>query len=140
MPKTTKRKRKPYQVFISHATADKWIATTLCEKIEALGATTFRDDRDIDGGDDIPEHIRSGIKRSREFVVLLTPDSVKREWVLLELGAVWGWSKRVRITPIMCHVNVDPIPLMLKSLKAIEINSVPVFLADLARRVREYHG
>lgn len=59
---------KPYQVFVSHATADKWLATTLCEKIEAAGASTFRDDRDIDGGDDIPERIRTEIKRSREFV------------------------------------------------------------------------
>jgi hypothetical protein len=35
-----------YQVFLSHATTDKWLAKTLCEKIEASGATTFRDDRD----------------------------------------------------------------------------------------------
>jgi hypothetical protein len=26
---------KPYQVFLSHATADKWLAKVLCEKIEA---------------------------------------------------------------------------------------------------------
>ncbi len=49
---------KPYQVFISHATADKWLARVICEKIEAIGAATFRDDRDILGGDDIPEEIR----------------------------------------------------------------------------------
>ena len=82
----------PYQVFISHATADKWLAIVLCEKIEAAGATTFRDDRDIDGGDDIPQRIRSEIKRSREFVVLMTPESINRPWVLLEVGAFWGWS------------------------------------------------
>ena len=49
---------KPYQIFVSHATADKWLAITLCEKLEKAGASTFRDDRDIDGGDDIPERIR----------------------------------------------------------------------------------
>ena len=81
---------KPYQVFVSHATADKWLAKTLCEKIEANGATTFRDDRDIDGGDDIPESIRRQIKRSKEMVVLLTPESVNRPWVTLEVGAAWG--------------------------------------------------
>jgi hypothetical protein len=46
---------KPYQVFVSHATADKWLAKAICEKFEATGAATFRDDRDIRGGDDIPE-------------------------------------------------------------------------------------
>ena len=53
-------RRKPnYQVFLSHATADKWTAKVICEKIEATGASTFRDDRDINGGDDIPEEIRN---------------------------------------------------------------------------------
>src|SRR5215475_7054984 len=101
--------RRPYQVFISHATADKWIAKTICEKIENTGATTFRDDRDISGGDDIPEEIRRQIKRSKEIVVILTPESVDRRWVILEVGAAWGWSKRMRITIVMCHVSVDPI-------------------------------
>jgi hypothetical protein len=39
--------RPTYRVFISHATADKWIARILCEKLEEIGAETFRDDRDI---------------------------------------------------------------------------------------------
>ena len=76
---TRKVADKPYQVFVSHASADKWLARTVCEKIEETGASTFRDDRDINGGDDIPEEIRRQIKQSREIVVLLTPDSVDRQ-------------------------------------------------------------
>jgi hypothetical protein len=49
--------RTGYQVFVSHATADKWIARVICEKLEQVGATTFRDDRDIAGGD---VHVRGG--------------------------------------------------------------------------------
>ena len=90
MAKKKTKNPKPYKVFVSHATDDKWLATVLCEKIEAVGATTFRDDRDIDGGDDIPEQIRVEIKRSQEVVVLLTPFSVLREWVRIEVGAAWG--------------------------------------------------
>src|SRR5437868_5938888 len=83
---------RTYQVFVSHATADKWIATVICEKLEAAGAATFRNDRDINGGDDIPDEIRRQIKRSKELLVLLTPKSVGRSWILFETGAVWGWS------------------------------------------------
>ena len=107
---------KPYQVFVSHATADKWLAKTVCEKLETTGATTFRDDRDINGGDDIPEEIRRHIKQSKEIVVLLTPESITRQWVTLEVGAAWGWSKRMRIVLIRYHVSVDPIPGMIKCL------------------------
>jgi hypothetical protein len=128
--------RRPYQVFISHATADKWIAKTICEKIENTGAMTFRDDRDISGGDDIPEEIRRQIKRSKEIVVILTPESVDRRWVILEVGAAWGWSKRMRITIVMCHVSVDPIPDMIKNKKAIHLNQIDDYLNELTLRVR----
>jgi hypothetical protein len=127
---------KPYHVFVSHATADKWLARTVCEKIEAIGASTFRDDRDINGGDDIPEEIRRQIKQSREIVVLLTPDSVDRQWVILEVGAAWGWSKRMRIIILMNHVSVDPIPDMIKNKKAISLNELDHYLSELALRIR----
>ena len=131
--------KKPYQVFVSHATLDKWIATVLCEKIEVAGAGYFRDDRDIDGGDDIPESIRTAIKGSHELVILLTPNSVDRPWVLLEVGAAWGRRKNTRITPILCHVDADPIPGMLKSKKAININDFAGYLSELKQRVRKHH-
>jgi hypothetical protein len=133
-------KSKRYQVFISHATADKWIATMLTNVFEEVGAAVFRDDRDINGGDDIPDSIRTELKRSQEVVVLLTPQSVNRQWVLLEVGAAWGWRKHVRITPIMCHVELDPLPDMLKSKKAISINDCPIFCSELNERVKKYHG
>jgi hypothetical protein len=134
------RSSKPYQIFVSHATPDKWLALILCEKLEAAGASTFRDDRDIDGGDDIPERIRSEIKRSRELVVLLTPNSVNRPWVLLEVGAAWGWSKAIRIIPVLCFVDVDPLPGMLKSKKAIDVKDLPNFYSEVRKRVKNYRG
>ena len=109
----------PYLVFVRHATADKWIATVLCEKLEEAGASTFRDDRDISGGDDIPNEIRGKIKAAQEFVVLLTPESFDRPWVLLEVGAAWAQRKGARIIAVLCHVEVDRIPAMIKSKKAI---------------------
>lgn len=129
--------RKPsYQVFLSHATSDKWIAKVFCEKIEAVGATTFRDDRDINGGDDIPDEIRRELVQSHEMVVLLSPGSVDRPWVLLEAGAFWGRRKRARIVAVLCHVQIDTIPDMIKSKKAISINEFDSYLKELSGRVK----
>ena len=128
-------RRPEYQVFVSHATADKWIAKTLCKEMEARGATTFRDDRDIAGGDSIPEEIRRQIKRSREVVVLLTPQSVGRQWVQLEIGAAWGWSKNTRIVVLRYHVEVDSIPPVVEKKRSYELNEVDQYLKELARRV-----
>ena len=47
----------------------EWLACVLCEKIESVRANTFRDDRDIDGGDDIPDAIRRAIDDSDELLV-----------------------------------------------------------------------
>jgi predicted nucleotide-binding protein len=130
-----------YQVFISHATADKWIAKVICEKIEGVGASTFRDDRDINGGDDIPEEIRRQIKNSQEMIVLLTPESKDRPWVLFEVGAAWGWRKNSRIIVVLDHVNIDPIPDQIKSRKAIKINEFDNYLIELSTRIENRkHG
>ena len=122
---------------MSHATADKWVAKVICEKIEAVGALTFRDDRDINGGDDIPDEIRKQIKHSQEMVVLLTPESVSREWVLLEVGAAWGWRKNNRIVTILDHVGTDRIPELIKSRKAIRINDLDQYIREISSRVKK---
>jgi hypothetical protein len=129
--------RRRYQVFVSHATADKWLARTLCEKIEAAGASTFRDDRDINGGDDIPGEIRTQIKRSRELVVLLTPESVSRLWVILEIGAAWASREKYRIVPVLCHVTFAAVPDIIKARKGFYLNEFEQYLNELQTRVQE---
>ncbi|HUE73056.1 MAG TPA: toll/interleukin-1 receptor domain-containing protein [Pirellulaceae bacterium] len=135
--KSANKARRGYQLFVSHATTDKWLATVLCEKIEAAGARAFRDDRDIHGGDDIPETIRSELARSRELLILLTPDSIHRPWVLIELGAYWGRRGGQRIVAVLCHVAFDTIPDMIKSKKAIPLNKLDDYFEELGKRVRK---
>lgn len=135
---TSRRENLAYSVFVSHATADKWIAKVICEMIEAVGAATFRDDRDIDGGEDIPERIRREIIRSHEMVVLLTPESVDRPWVILEVGAAWGRRRNAKIVAVLCHVATDRIPNMIASKKAVPINSLDEYLDELRRRVEKH--
>jgi hypothetical protein len=108
----------------------------ICEKIEAVGATTFRDDRDIDGGDDIPDSIRLAIGECRELLVLLTPVSVARPWVLMEVGAALLRGDEMRIVAVRRHIDMEPIPSMLKSKKIVDLNLFDDYLEELAGRVR----
>jgi hypothetical protein len=123
-------------VFISHATADKWIAKVICEKLEAVGATTFLDDRDIHGGDNIPDVIRREIRRSSEVLVLLTPQSIGREWIRIEIGAAWGRGKKRSITPILYHVDVSAVPVIIQLTKAFPLNEFDRYLDELRQRLR----
>jgi hypothetical protein len=136
MVKKTKRPARRYQVFVSHATADKWIAKVICEKIEALGAATFRDDRDISGGESIPDTIRREIEQSNDILVLLTPQSITRQWIMIEVGAAWGLSKRRRrMIPILYHVAFSDIPVIMQLMKAYVLNDFDQYLDDLRNRL-----
>src|SRR5438128_1424245 len=95
-PKQAKPSRpKPYLVFVSHATADKYLAKMICEKVEAVNATYFRDDRDIGGGEDIAETIYEYLDSCDEFLILITPQSFGRPWVWMEFGAALHARKRI---------------------------------------------
>lgn len=79
-----------YLVFISHSTKDRWIAKQMAGIIERnakrYGVRTFLDEVDLEGGDRIPDVIRAHLQTCEEFVILLSPHSVARQWVLVELG------------------------------------------------------
>ena len=139
MPSRRPRKRiesttSPYRVFVSHATADKWIAKTICEKLEALeGVVAFRDDRDIAGGDQIPLTLFTEIDRSDELLLLMTPTSVTRPWVLLEVGMAMF---RRRIVPVCYNVEVNAIPALAMS-RGFNLNELDQYLKELQARAIE---
>lgn len=126
----------PYRVFVSHAIYDKWVATALCEKLEAVGVATFRDDRDIEGGGDIAESIRESISQCSEVLVLISPESVERQWVVLEIGMAFMAKKR--IVPILLHASADQLPDLIDKKRAFDINQFDAYLVDLLKR-KESH-
>jgi hypothetical protein len=47
------------------------------------------------------------------------------------------WSRAVRITVVLYHVEVDAIPEMLKSKKAISLNDLDDYVAEISRRMKD---
>lgn len=127
-----KTKKSEYIVFISHSSKDAWIARVIAEKIIAVGATPWLDEKRLEGGDIIGMKIRKGIDACQEAIVLVTPYSVKSQWVLLEIGAIWGQRKRV--TPILHGVTYNALSPF-SDVKAIELNDLEEFLVQLTNRM-----
>lgn len=121
-----------YIVFISHSSYDLWIAKMMAEKVSALGAEPWLDEKDLEGGDVIPEKIIRGIDASHEAIVLLSPKSIKSQWVAFEIGAARGQHKRV--TPVLNNVGPEAMAPM-KSVKAIELNEFEKYLIQLKKRM-----
>jgi hypothetical protein len=127
-----------YLVFISHSVKDRWIARQIANLIEQkgkrYGVKTFLDEKDIFGGDSIPEVIRKNIQSCDELIVLLSNYSIDRPWVLVEIGAAWGHDKRV--VPIIDKIALEEIPNVIKQCKAIDLNDFDKYLDELIARVK----
>lgn len=129
-----------YTVFISHSTKDKWVARQISKAIEesdSKGRTkTFMDEKDIETGDSIPDSIRKNIKECDEFLILLTKDSVRRPWVLVELGAAWGLKKR--ISGIAYGISQEDIPQVISLIKVTDLNKFDSdYLMELSNRAKK---
>jgi len=100
---------------------------------------TFLYDKNIDGGASITESIRRAIRNCDEFVVLLSPFSKDRPWVMNEIGAAWVLEKT--IVAIIDKVNPNEMPDIVKQYKAIDLNASKLNILSSYLRVlggREY--
>ncbi len=129
-----KVKTGTYLVFISHSSADIWIAEQIAKQIMELGAEIWLDKKDLRGGDVLVDEIIRGIDSCDEALVIVSPASAKSQWVIYEIGVVSGQHKRV--TPILNHVKSDAID-RIKGVKSLDLNQFNEFLIQLAKRISE---
>ena len=132
-----KRSAVLYRVFLSHSHKDRWIARKCARLIEEAAkpyVEVFFDEKDIEGGQSIPDSLRTGIEECDEFVVLLSPYSKDRPWVLTEVGAAWGLRKP--IIAIIDKVGPKEMPDILSSYKAIDLNDFDQYIQEFVRRVK----
>ena len=128
--------RSDYLVFISHSSKDRWIAKQMAAIIERkakrYGVRTFLDEVDLEGGDRIPATIKANLHACEEFVILLSPNSITRQWVLAELGGAWTLDKR--IMAITYDLAAEKIPDIIEHDKSYELNDFDRYVGELIGR------
>jgi hypothetical protein len=127
------------RVFISHASQDLWVARQIAAEIGALGAETFLDVADIAHGDDSEEEILKAEPGCSELLVLLTPWSLKRPWIWLEID--FFRHSRKRIVCVLYGISArevasDPdVASVVKKLDMVELNDLDSYLGQLKQRI-----
>jgi len=100
-----------FDVFISYATGDSAVADELRNDLERNGLRCFMAEKDIQVAAEWQDSIRAALIGSKQILVLLTPRSINRPWVLMETGAAWALGKA--LIPALSHVAanelLDPI-------------------------------
>ncbi len=138
MKSVAKRKSAvDYRVFLSHAHKDRWIAKQCARLIEEAAkphVEVFFDEKDIEGGQSIPDSVRTGIEKCDEFVVLLSRYSKDRPWVLIEMGAAWGLRKP--IIAIIDKIGPKEMPDIVSPYKAIDLNDFDQYIHQFLKRTK----
>ena len=125
------------KVFISHGARDMWIAKQIGRCINDVGAQIFLDAYDLATGDDIESRIWANLKGCDELLALFTPQSDRRGWVWMEIGAARAMSKRV--AAVLYGVTVADLerehgagPIL--RLLARDLNEIDLYFDELRAR------
>jgi hypothetical protein len=67
-------------------------------------------------------------------VILLSPQSVSRQWVLVELGGAWTLDKRVMA--ITYNLAAEKIPDIIEHDRGYDLNDFDRYVAELIGRAQ----
>jgi hypothetical protein len=116
-----------FDVFLSFATANQPEAIRIQEMVASAGGKVFLSAKTLEPGDDFADVIRKALRGSRELWMLVTPDSLKSEWVMTEWGAAWVLEKR--IVPILLRCSPAQLPHRLKGLQCVDLHDIERHIA-----------
>ena len=122
-----RRRVHKFDVFLSFAAANQPEAVRIQEIAASAGGKVFLSAKTLEPGDDFADVIRNALRASRELWMLVTPDSLKSEWVMTEWGAAWVLGKR--IVPILFRCSPAQLPDRLKCLQCVDLHDIEKHIA-----------
>jgi hypothetical protein len=131
-PPTLNSSEYQYDVFISFTTSDKAIGEQIQQCLSDRKVRAFFSPKDLQSGDDWAEVIRNALVGSREICLVISKQSLTREWVLTEWGA--GWALERRITPILVDCQVQDLPARLQGKQCVNIQDLSRYVDDVCTR------
>jgi TIR domain len=126
-----------HDVFLSYSEKDSSLANEFALELEQRGLSCFFAKRNIDAGANWVDNIREALRSSREIVIVITPESRKSSWVMIEAGAAWVLGKR--LTPCLAYVDHSelPSPILMHQTRVMKTHADMIAIADeLASRIR----
>jgi hypothetical protein len=109
-----------YDVFLSYSTSDKDHAREIEDAIQQAGYKVFLAEKCIQPGQNFENEIRQALMFSSEVWLLLSPTSLRSEWVTTEWGAAWALDKKM--IPILYRCDVSSLPDRLQNIQCIDFH------------------
>jgi len=125
------------RIFISHAVNDEDFARKLGSHLSTLGFEVWDPSEQTLPGDNWPLMIGEALKESRAMIVLLSPDSMKSDWVRCEIEYALGdRNYQGRIFPVEVRPT-DKVPWVLTKLKVLPATNPAEISKRMARALRQ---
>jgi hypothetical protein len=131
-----------YRLFFSHGTEDTFIVQEFLKKnVEKSGAKVFVDAGRIEYGDDFRAIILKELVDSHELLVLFTRSSIRRPWVLAEIGA--ALIRGIRIVAVLygtTQAELQELGIMslLGPSRILMLDDFNEYLTQLKKRVEGF--
>ncbi|HKO58709.1 MAG TPA: toll/interleukin-1 receptor domain-containing protein [Thermoanaerobaculia bacterium] len=123
------------KVFISYSANDEFMVRNIVDQLNARGVETYCSAMDSQVGDGIVESVEKNLADADHFLVLLTPNSIKSDWVKIEIGAALFREKKMRIVPILMYLDRNRIPKPIDRLQIVSLD-----IKDIDRYYDEVAG
>jgi TIR domain len=82
----TARRKKTYDVFVSHAASESAIASEIASQLEAAGLETFRAGA-VQPSTNVSEAIWEALAESRALILIISADAPTHAMGMVEIGA-----------------------------------------------------
>jgi len=117
--------------FISYSHIDKKFVNSIIKYLTENGIEYFIDEKDIEWGEDVTEEVCKAIAKTTHLIVVISPASLKSNWVAYEVGMAEG--KGIKVLPFLTHPSLE-LPIYLRKLKYItSIDSFEKYLKNVTR-------
>lgn len=93
------------RVFISYAHQDERFVDELKEILSELGVECYLHMLEFEPGSSLTREVINNIKESAAFLVVLSPASIKSQWVCFEVGVAKG--EGMTVLPLLFHPSID---------------------------------
>jgi TIR domain len=126
------------QVFISYAQPDEAFARALSSHLSRHGLSVWTTNQAILPGDNPWLQTGEALKKSRAMVVVVSPDSMRSEWVRREIEYALGDPNyQGRVFPVIVRPTAD-VPWILRKFKTFDAKrSVAKVSASIAEALKQ---
>ena len=131
-----------FDLFISYSSKDKKYVSELAKDLQTKGLRVWFDQWEMRPGDRLRDRINSGIRGSRFFLVVLSPNSINASWVKIELDSAMIREleeQRVVVIPLLKgRISNSDIPGDLKGKNYLDVRKRGGYSKGIERLLAQF--